>query len=199
MFLALEQVDFFNNSRWALWIVTLAASILGIRFMGSENVIRTIILPYEAMGVAISAGVPFVIYLFVVEKGLTGQDKKALRTIAWVLFAVVFLALWFYRYETLKGSSALWIYPFTFFASLGMLAFDGTIQKWMAKNQATKGMALSNRKLVAELQRELEDYGKDFKSQGAAYKSVYDPAKKGLVGYKHDIAQVKAQIVALSS
>lgn len=48
----------FSGARWAVWVVSIAVAILGVRFLSAEMV-QTIILPNSAFAVALTAGIPF--------------------------------------------------------------------------------------------------------------------------------------------
>jgi hypothetical protein len=139
VYLILGKVTLFEKNTWALWIVSIAASILSIRFITDGGLIRTIILPYSALGVAISAAIPFVIAFLVIETGMKGRKNKTVRTIAWIFFTVVFLALWLTRSvdDTLTGTWE-WMYIFTAALSLLMLSMDGTIQRIQGKIEMEK-------------------------------------------------------------
>ena len=76
----------FSGARWAVWVVSIAVAILGVRFLSAEMV-QTIILPNSAFAVALTAGIPFVIYFLVVSQ----LDSSIVRRIAWIFFAVIFL------------------------------------------------------------------------------------------------------------
>ena len=89
---SLNKVDFFNETTWVLWLVSVAASVLAIRWIDEGSLVETILLPYSAFGVAITAGLPFVLYFFVVM-----NFKKTIRKLSWVFFAVIFIGLWFSR------------------------------------------------------------------------------------------------------
>ena len=141
---ALEQVDFFSSNTWVLWIVSIGASILATRWLGSEALIRTIILPYSALGIAISAGLPFLIYFWVVDFGLK-KFGSTTRRIAWVFFAIIFAGLWITRRETLTAGSSYagYIYPVTVLAAIIMAAMDGTIHRLLInlEHERTTGAA----------------------------------------------------------
>ena len=163
VYLILGKVTLFEENTWALWIVSIAASILSIRFIQSGELIATIILPYSALGVAISAAIPFVIAFLVIETGMEGRKNRTARKIAWIFFTVVFLALWFIRMDEIKGTWE-WIYFFTAILAFLFLLFDGTIRRAMVK-QRMKELSINNRESFArtirrqmgELDRDLAD------------------------------------------
>src|SRR3989338_3911851 len=72
---ALNNIEFFSENTWVLVVVSLGASILATRWL-TEGIVQTILLPYTAVGIAISAGIPFVVYFILVNVGL---DRKSTR------------------------------------------------------------------------------------------------------------------------
>lgn len=143
VYAVLKTIEFFEDNLFVLWIVSIGVAVLSIRFLG-QSMIDTIIFPYSAFGIALTAGLPFVLW-FLVTKDWT----PIYRRISWVFFAVAFLALYSIRYDELKDS-AVWIYMFTALLAILLAAFDGTLQKFFSKAQrqraqaAGKGTALNN-------------------------------------------------------
>jgi len=72
---ALSNINFFRGNEWTLWTVSIAVSILAIRWIGNSAIVNTILLPYSAFGVAIMSGLPFVLY-FMIVKGFHKTARK---------------------------------------------------------------------------------------------------------------------------
>lgn len=132
VWLALNNIELFSDYIIAHWAITIVVSILAVRFLGDQNWMNTILLPYGTLGIAISAGLPFVIFAMVVHWGFPGPQNRTIRRIAWLFFAVIFIGLWISREDL--GESA-WIYPVTAIASVVMLFMDGTIQNFFYRMQ----------------------------------------------------------------
>lgn len=130
----LERIAFFKESSWVLWIVSIAVSILSVRWLENSELIKTVLLPYSVLGIALTAGIPFVIYFFI-TLGL----NKTMRKISWVFFIVIFVTMWIMRSKELGGFQ--YIYLATAGLGLAVLAFDGTIHKIKQKIDAEKGMS----------------------------------------------------------
>ncbi|MBS3090877.1 hypothetical protein J4217_00320 [Candidatus Pacearchaeota archaeon] len=145
VFAVLENVSFFSSNSLVLWIVSIIVSILGVRFLSAE-LVWTIILPYSVFGVAVSAGIPFAIYFIFVEKGLAGPGHHVSRRAAWVFFIVVFLAIYFLRFDEIPNYA--WIYPGTAVLAFLVLWFDGTIQKFFLNIQMQKVGAQNKQELI---------------------------------------------------
>lgn len=148
IYFALEQIDAISNNTWILWIISVAASILAVRYLGNA-LVPTIILPYSVLGVAISAGLPFVIYSIVVTKGLSGPGYKTVRRIAWILFGVVFLVLWATRADDLQEGA--WIYLLTALGALIMIILDGTLQRFLVQIRIEKSGKTSAEEAIIDL------------------------------------------------
>jgi hypothetical protein len=203
VWIAMSKISFFAENTWSLWLITIAVSLLAIRWIGGANVVNTIILPYSALGVAITAGLPFVLAFLIIENNF----NKTMRKVAWVFFIVIFVALWIMRSgDNAVGAGSIggpigsfvWIYLATAILALGVLFFDGTIQKILGKIEVEKGDVERKRKQIRHWREELENIDKDYKRDSLNYKSVYVHSKpKGQQSYKADIEYVNKQIVAL--
>ncbi|MBX4212294.1 hypothetical protein KW787_02460 [Candidatus Pacearchaeota archaeon] len=124
---SLSNITFFNQSRWILIVISVVVSLLGARGLGDAAWIQAILLPYNTLFIAISVFLPFVIYFFFVYTVIPRRRRFA-RRMAWVVFAVIFIGLWFARYDQLQAvKGALWLYPAIAFAALIMIVLDGTV------------------------------------------------------------------------
>ncbi|MEI6058659.1 MAG: hypothetical protein WCP89_02710, partial [archaeon] len=123
---AVGRVNFFAEYTWVLVVLSLAISVLGIRWIGGSDIVQTIILPYSTLAIAIGAGIPFVLYFFIVK-----DFHKTARNVAWIFFGVIFIGIWISRVD--QVGDAGWIYIATAALSLVMILFDGAIRKMMLK------------------------------------------------------------------
>src|SRR3989344_565926 len=130
VYIVLNNIDFFNNTPWVLWTVTIAVSVLSVRTIGSAEIIQAIILPYTTLGVVVSAAVPFALFGYFVFNNV---QSKTLRRILWIFFAIVFITIWAERAEDFISGEfdASNIYLYTAIASFIMIIFDGTFRKWL--------------------------------------------------------------------
>jgi hypothetical protein len=131
IYTAFSRIDFFNEHLWVLWLISISVSILSVRFIGS-TLVPMILLPYNALGVVISAAAPFMAYFIIINIGLSGRAYQAIRRVAWIFFGVVFIFLWFTRTKSIMGSAS-WIYPVTAALSFIMILFDGTWSRFYNK------------------------------------------------------------------
>ena len=129
--------------------------------MATKSILDTIILPYSALGIAITAGIPFILYFLLVDVGMKGLKYKTIRKMAWIFFIVIFIGLWFSRYDVLTadnvGKWAAYVYPVTALVGLIVMLFDGTIQSYLSKISAEKGLTESRNKLLIDLRADIVD------------------------------------------
>lgn len=122
----------FLNVGWPKTITSIIITILSVRLITSEW-ITAILIPYGALGIAITAILPFIIYFWFVETGLQSSNG---RRLAWIFFIVIFCALWFDRVfvfaenQIKLESPAAWIYPITCLVALIVMWADKTIHAW---------------------------------------------------------------------
>ncbi len=149
---ALIQIPSFAKKSW--WISAIV-SILAIRWVNADW-IEAIVMPYSALGITLTAFFPFVIYFFLVEKGLEGNT--VMRKVAWVFAAVVFMGMFLYRNAastttttkvfgfvtssatTTPGFNPTYIYLIAAVASVILLVADKTIQKAFGKARVSNMM-----------------------------------------------------------
>ncbi len=153
IWVALERIDFFGDNLYILWILSISVAILATRFI-STSLVPTILLPYQTLGIAIAAGLPFVIWFILIEVGMQNSGKT-MRKIAWIFFAVIFIGLWIARYEELGNGR--WIYLATAIVALLMLWMDGTIQTILKKMKVDRARASKNGELIAISLEKIQD------------------------------------------
>ena len=169
VWLIIRRVPFFNQSPGIAVLLSSVISLISIRFLGSEAIIRTLALPYSALGSTILAALPFVLAFVAVNTWLNQPHHATYRKLLWALFAAIFIGLWVSTYAELYASSsehpwALYVYPLAALLSFLMIVFDGTFAKWRAKTGALKAVAHSKRTSVRELKRELRDLQEDLRN-----------------------------------
>lgn len=178
-FIALRRFPPFKDDEHtaALWVVTLAVALLSTRFLTESEFVQTILLSYTVLGVALTSGVPLIIFFFFVESFNTG----ILRKVLWALFLVTFVGIWASRYTSTGRLS--WIYFFTGVAALIFLLFDGTIRRAMVKQQWQQ-LGYNNREdLARNINRQINLAGQDETNgviTGAQYRQIIHRLRKQL-------------------
>ncbi|MEI7718853.1 MAG: hypothetical protein WCI72_03210 [archaeon] len=206
VFISLKKIGFFNDDdhKWALWVVSVSVSLLAVRFLSAEWLI-TILLPYSVFGIAISAGLPFVLFFWIVK-----DFNKTGRKIAWIFFTVVFIFLYYARSNTAESIATdgthYQIYLWTALIGLLMLFFDGTIQKWLNSAKVGKNVEIANKKLIVVLNDQMDEcHGKfQFAVNNGGADSYHGRipggglGQTGIKAYHNDLAQLKDKMKAFS-
>jgi len=159
IWISLDRVEIFATNTWALAIVSLAGSVLAIRFIISREILEFMILPYSAFGVIVSAFLPLLVYFYIVEKAFT---TATMRKIAWVFAIVVFSGLWITREEQI-GNLA-WIYLITAILSLIFLLADKTIKRALVKANMEAWGVKKSREYELEIRRKIKEAKDDLTS-----------------------------------
>ena len=171
VWMALKKVSFFSENEWVLWIVSIAVPILAIRWVGNADVVKTVILPYSALGVALTAGLPFVLYFLIVK-----DFHKTLWKIAWIFFMVVFIGLWIMRSgegaaETVGVGAFAWIYLATAGLALITMLSHKQIKKVSRNMEGEKREAVRKSEDQGKLDRKKNDLRDDVMHGGLDMKS----------------------------
>ncbi len=179
--IGLKKSNFLSEYPIISKVIVFAVAILAMKGIGSSTTINTILLPYTATGIALSAGFPFIIYFLVVNKGF-GEQSPIIRRIAWIFFGVIFVGLTISRigFENLLDSSSwgfYWIYILTAIIAFIMAIIDGTIQGFFAKAEADKLKNINNTEIAAEMNTRLHNW-REMVRQGTLKPLDYERLKK---------------------
>jgi len=164
VWIGIGKISLFDDKKTIIKVVlTFAVSILAMKGIGSSETINMILVPYTATGVALSAGFPFVIYFFLINKGI-GKQSSTLRRTAWIFFAVIFLGLLVSRIGGIGNLfnpstwGVYWIYFLACFLAIGMAILDGTIKKFFLKIEAQKLKNIKKAKILSRLLAQKKGY-----------------------------------------
>lgn len=122
---AAEKFPPLSNQRSVLVIISLAVSVLAIRYVTSEEVVNFMWLPYGVLGVTFATLFPFLLTFFFVKD----WDSGVARKVVWSAFFVIFVGLAYMRWDSfaLAGATVLPIDfvgppgPAPWWLNLGML------------------------------------------------------------------------------
>lgn len=189
--LSASNIEVFTDHPWVHWTTSVVLAILGVRFL-TPTLVETILLPNSVFGVAVASGIPFVVY-FILLRGFTSEF---LRRIAWIFFAVVFLALWNIRYTNL--GDVAFIYPLTALLAVIMAFFEGAIQRYVFTSRVNRASAASKGPALTTLHQQLNTIHANYAAPagGTAY-TPHTAASAGMTGYtayKTDVKDVKRRI-----
>ena len=148
-----------------VWIISVSVSLLATRFV-TVDLLKTMLLPYTTLGVALTAILPFIIYYVFVST----QQSSTLRRIMWILYGVTFLVIWSSRYA--EVGAIAWIYFGTAMLAFFFFLFDGTIRRirWKyLKEQGDKDARIHRAVEVEEMIKKLRTQEDLYKGNKEAY------------------------------
>lgn len=148
VYVSIEKTSIFEHSKPALWIVTLAIPLLGVRWMNFEW-LNYILLQYALVSVVLTVILPFIIYLYFIHKV---SHSSAFRRIAWIFYILVYLGLWSTSPAGLIETAYLW----SIFLAVAFMLFDSIIHKMMTKDEDLAPLRASLTNSIAELDRQLD-------------------------------------------
>ncbi len=188
LMVVLRMIPIFQENGWANFILSIGAAILVTRFMLTPAWIETIFLPWTAMGIAMSAFLPLIIYFYFMNT--IAARHRTLRKIGWVFAGVVFAVLFFIRageIQTLVGDgfNPAYIYLIAAAACAALLFMDKTIQKAFKAEQVRDIVDLGNARMKVELVEEVDKLKTKVsrgnpKIDSPEYKLLYDDLKDRL-------------------
>lgn len=188
--LSASGVGALTDHTWVLWTVSVIVAVLGVRFLTNE-LVQTIALPNSAFAVAVSAGIPFVLF-FIMIRGFPEFAKR----IAWVFFALIFLGLWALRYD--KLGDAAFIYPLTAAIAIIMMFFEGIIQKYVTTSRMNRAQQAGKGNALNALNKLITDAHDDYAARGTGYVSkTQGTTVTGDRAIKADVKEYQRRIRAL--
>ena len=125
----IDKAEIFGKVKrkpFVIYTISAIVSILGMRYLPESDLIKGILLPYSALGIAITTFLPLVIYFFFIHN--SGFEHFGRRA-GWALYGIIFLALWWSKGIDLSGTSS-WIYWGAIVFVLLSFIFDTSIHKY---------------------------------------------------------------------
>ena len=156
--MAVKNVPRIGDNRMVSLIISLAVTLISIRYITSSALINFIWLPYGTLGIAFSIFLPFLIAFFFIE----GFDSFIVRKVGWSGMAVIFTGLMYTRWDDLSTGSEwyqnlAWFYFFIILLSVLLIAFDKNIRAWMLESSLDKVTDRRKRVEAAELTEEIKE------------------------------------------
>ncbi|MEK6914780.1 MAG: hypothetical protein AABW83_03970 [Nanoarchaeota archaeon] len=153
IFVSLRQIDIFAENRAVHVVLTSVTSVLAIRYLEPGEFINAILLPYTALGAALSTFLPLLIFFYFAHKsGLHGFGRRA----AWFIYLIFFIMLWGTReYDTLGDAN--WIYLIALGFMLINLFLDKSIHAYFGLIDESAYAERLNDARIARLEVEKSD------------------------------------------
>ncbi len=159
VYLVMRRMELFRRNRAVLIIVSSIVAVLGARYMSELNIIEAAMLPYGVLGISMTVFLPFLIYFFFVYDSVPGTTG---RRLAWMLFALIFFALWMSRASKIGETG--WVYAAGIILAGVCILFDPTIKRYFGLHELRRTTAHLNDaqrvRMLNEYHRALEVYNR---------------------------------------
>ncbi|MDO8517011.1 MAG: hypothetical protein Q7S33_02700 [Nanoarchaeota archaeon] len=152
IWVVIDQIPLFSSNTWVSVLISITVSLLSTRFLTEAGWVQTILLPYSALGIAITAFLPLLIYFYFVEYALS--KSRILRKAAWIFAAVIFIGLWITRYEEI--GAAAWVYPTAAGLCIIFFLMDGTIQRALKRMNIERQLSPIKYAELGRLENQME-------------------------------------------
>ena len=117
-----------EDKPFVIYTISALISILAMRYLPDSDLIQGILLPYSALGIAITTFLPLMIFFFFIQNSNFGGFG---RRAGWFLYGIIFLALWLSK-EVTTSSTTNMIYSFSLLFIVLSIMFDKSIHKYFA-------------------------------------------------------------------
>jgi len=148
----MQKMPQFRNQKGVSAIIAIVISIFAVRFISENDLVSGILLPYGALGVALTAILPFLIFFYFIHDSQMGSFG---RRITWFFFAVVFVVLWYAKSSDLGGISNQ-IYGWTLAGVTIAFIFDGNIHQYFGMFEESRRRRASDDRARANIEAELD-------------------------------------------
>jgi len=126
-YIAVGNIPAFSDNKGIIWIIAIIVPLIAVRNINYAW-LNTILLQYQVLGIALTAILPFIIFLYFLH---SISENPTIRKIGWIFFIVVYYGLWTTTASITYGQVYLW----TMIIALIFLFFDGTIHRTMLKQR----------------------------------------------------------------
>ncbi|MBI5803690.1 hypothetical protein HY450_00435 [Candidatus Pacearchaeota archaeon] len=147
-------------------IISLAVSLIAVRYITTESLVNFIWLPYGVLGVFFATILPFAIGFFFIE----GFNSSAFRKIGWSAYVIIFAALAYLRWDDLSlglASDYAWwenlgiLYLAIAVLSFLLIIFDKNVRAVMFRSQIKSITDTTKRARAARIQADINDLYND--------------------------------------
>jgi len=146
----LGTVERFKKQKWVIRIIALTISVFAVRYMSDTELISGILLPYSAVGLAITTILPFIVFFYFVH--VTSLDGLG-RRLMWLFFGIVFFALFITRYSELPDMAKYLYWAIVIGIALAFM-FDKGIHRYFYLHELTVFHKSAKNRTIAGLQAE---------------------------------------------
>ncbi|MCX8159133.1 MAG: hypothetical protein N3D20_02475 [Candidatus Pacearchaeota archaeon] len=139
-----------GENKVVVHVIAISVSIIAVRYISETGIIKGILLPYGSLGIALTIIIPFFVFVYFIHSiGTGGLGRRLL----WIIFSIVFLALFVSRYDELPEIGK-WIYFAFFVLIIFMFIFDKAIHRYFFLHELSIFYRKAGSKAIAALQAE---------------------------------------------
>jgi len=148
----LRKIPLFEeqNKKGVAFIIALVVSILAVRFISENELTLGILVPYGALGVALTTILPALICAYAIY--FTNMGGLG-RRLCWIFLGIVYLVLWLNKSSELSSISNQ-IYIFTLIVIVILFFADRQIASYFHAYGLNRYFTKSNRRNIAHLKAE---------------------------------------------
>jgi hypothetical protein len=169
----ISRISIFAGRKWLCFAVSFIVSVLSIRFLATQQIITAVLLPYGAMGIAMTSIIPVAIFIAFIQQFNSGL----VRRLGYIVFALLFVGLWWVRRADIGDLGYFYL------AAVGILfismLIDGTLRRWLNLAKVDTNKQKVNKTELNILEGEINKLQQSISTQS-------DSAKR-----KEELAQMK--------
>lgn len=125
VFTVLTRITLFSGKRGIAFIVAAIVSVLAVRYLQETDFIKGILLPYGALGGAVTIFLPLLVYFFFVHDNLPGSFG---RRAGWIVYGAFFITFWAMREGEIGNAN--WLYTLGVVFVILSFIFDRSIHAY---------------------------------------------------------------------
>lgn len=147
----LGKIEAVNNNKFFHFFLSVVFGVLFTRWIVTDDIVKTVIMPYNVVGAALSAFIPLGIVFYITFVLLEKKEYSIIRKFIWIFVMAYFIVAWSVAYKdiaNMQNPDWIWTYPIAAALALLMILFDGSIVLYFLDERIKK---------VGEKQRELTE------------------------------------------
>ena len=147
---ATKVIPTLGKNKGVSMVISIIVSIIAVRYISETQMIKGILLPYGALGIALVTILPFLIFFYFIHStGMAGMGRR----LCWIFFGIVFIALFISRYDQLPTLGRQ-IYIASIILIAAVFMFDKAIHRYFFLHELSIFYRKAANKSVAALQAE---------------------------------------------
>ncbi|HVY01534.1 MAG TPA: hypothetical protein VHA12_02105 [Candidatus Nanoarchaeia archaeon] len=142
VFIALKKVPIFQGHAAIIKVLTIAISLLSIRWIDYEW-FTTVMSTYKLLGIVLTSILPFILYFYFLYSA--AEDNDIIRKAGWLFWIIIYTGLWTSEYTSTSNSI---VYFWTLVTGVACLLLDGVINRRLkAIKNIQKDQYFANREI----------------------------------------------------